>query len=91
MSVMRYIEPAGLVPFTALAEDVMNRMICVSTEIPEAMRDGVLTLAHQSDLSFADALKQVIQTGLENLQRNLRSTVAEPRLADPSASKPTTT
>jgi hypothetical protein len=57
----------------------MNRMIHVSTEIPEELRDGVLTLAHQSDLSFADALAHVIETGLNSLRKDLRSAVAEPR------------
>jgi len=60
----------------------MSRMICVSTQIPEMLRDGVLTLAHQSDLSFADALTRVIEIGLENVQRHLRSAVAEPQAVE---------
>jgi hypothetical protein len=69
----------------------MSRMICVSTQIPEMLRDGVLTLAHQSDLSFADALTRVIEIGLENVQRHLRSAVAEPQATQAAASKPAVT
>ncbi|MFO0982669.1 MAG: hypothetical protein U1E76_13205 [Planctomycetota bacterium] len=58
----------------------MNRMIHVATEIPEGLRDAVLTLAHQSDLAFAEALAHVIEAGLDALHRNLRSTVAAPHL-----------